>query len=463
MREALLPAFAGTDAGVDPGAKMETLLLSLSLGGLPLSRIVSDALKSFDRQQPGGSPPLGSASKRGAPPLKGVANGGRGSGGSSSSGGSAGGEGSDLNFPAGSFLPAGDARVFAALARRISHSEEGGEAGTSGVSVEAGAGPGTGVGTGLGAGAIVRQIVSQLDLALNHGPPGGVATMAMFGGGCLRRTLQEEALLLSAGLRLASRACLGLLVASTAGSGAVRARMEVGVGAEAGAGAGAVAGHPEAKEGGEGGGAGGGGRSRAGGAAAAAASSSRQAFEALADVFRRPFLLRLACPLSGEAAAAGVEAGALEAHRGGDSEQGVRSFDLGELACADMAALLVAAVAAEEGSDAADASATSASTGRRRRRRGAGAGIAAEAARPFLERLCRWVGGSASVAFFLYQYVLTLMRGIPLEYCARAVFKYRAQRRCARSQRQTSISRASACHPTPLRAWNRHTPVRAPL
>ncbi|CAM9692968.1 unnamed protein product [Laminaria digitata] len=276
-------AGAGASAGADAGAKIETLLLSLE--SLPLPRLVADALTA------------------------GVAHGGRRSGGGSGGGGSGGGgEDSDMNYlSAETFLPAADARVFAALARRISR----GEAITSGgVSTEAVAVAGAGARVGAGgAGAVVRQIVSQLDLALNRGPLGTTTTT----------TTTEEALFLSTGLRLAAGACLGLVTS------------------------------------------------------AASAAPSRRAFEALADVFRRPFFLSLACPLSGGTAAS-IKAGTLEVQRGDNNEEeeyGRRLFHLGEVACADMAALLVSAVAIEEGTDTT------------------GAGVAAEAARPFLDRLCR--------------------------------------------------------------------------
>lgn len=70
--------------------------------------------------------------------------------------------------------------------------------------------------------------------------------------------------------------------------------------------------------------------------------------------------------------------------------------------------------------------------------------------------------------FFLYQCVLTLMRGIPPESCvcarARSSSIDAAQRRCASSQRQTSgFLRVGLAPHAPARVLNRHTPVRASM
>ncbi|CAM9715239.1 unnamed protein product, partial [Ectocarpus sp. 4 AP-2014] len=120
----------------------------------------------------------------------------------------------------------------------------------------------------------------------------------------------EEALLLSTGLRLVAGACLELVSSGTPSSSAAR--------------------------------------------------------KALANVFRRPFLLRLACPLSAEGPAAGT--GTDEVETAGEVEE----KSLSEVACGDLSALVVAVAAAEEEEEEEE-----------------GGGVVAGAAAPFLERLCR--------------------------------------------------------------------------
>lgn len=195
------------------------------------------------------------------------------------------------------------------------------------------------------AAAAVRQAVSRLDLALrSNGSPSSVvsateeASAAVAGEG-------QEALLLSAGLRLVAGACLGL-VDSASGPGF-------------------------------------------------SSASSRSAFGVLGDVFRRPFLLDLACPLSdgvisasGAATAGSPGAACDEAasetmlhdddmeEDDGDGDGGERGvgrrtpISLREIACTGLSALVVSAAAVEDQAE------------------GAGGGVA-RAAAPFLEGLCR--------------------------------------------------------------------------
>lgn len=224
------------------GPDAAELELLLSLPGLPLLRLIGDALTTLG----------------------------------SSGGGSSGSEDNDAANASPTsnthLLPCSNGRVFDVLARRI-----------------AAAGQGEAV-------AAVRQVVSRLDLALDSAAMGASSATT------------EEALLLSTGLRLVAGACLGLVSTGTPCSSAAR--------------------------------------------------------EAVANVFRRPFLLRLACPLSAEVAAAGTGRGEME--RSGEGED----KPLSEMACGDLSALVVAGAAAEE-------------------EEGGGGEVIAGAAAPFLERLCR--------------------------------------------------------------------------
>lgn len=192
--------------------------------------------------------------------------------------------------------------------------------------------------------AAVRQIVSRLDLALNHNDPPASNAELQEASEEDTAAWEMEALLMTTGLRLAAGACLNLVVASASSSSS----------------------NP---------------------------LSSRRAHGALSDVFRRPFLLRLACPISSKGsgvakpavstitarfpnsvAAVGKGEMVVEAAAGamdGTGGRGTpRALSLGEVACTDMAAMVVAAASAEGEA-------------------GGGGGLVADATAPFLERLCR--------------------------------------------------------------------------
>ncbi|CAN0203319.1 unnamed protein product, partial [Scytosiphon promiscuus] len=107
------------------------------------------------------------------------------------------------------------------------------------------------------------------------------------------------------------------------------------------------------------------------------------AHDALSDVFRRPFLLRVACPLPSERTGRRTKLALSGTAR---SAGNGCSRSLGEVACTDMAALVVAGAAAEE-----EAGGIARGGGGRGRRR-----VVADATGPFLERLCRAIADAVS-------------------------------------------------------------------
>lgn len=378
----------GAPADGDDDAVMPMQRL-LSLPSLPLPRLLSDAFTVLGgdelREVLGGSA-FSDANETAGPSPAGYKRTGRTQGGAWSS----------------SLLPAADDRVFHALCLGIFS-----------------ASPAT-------AGAAVRQIVSQIDLTLNYhvaatataidpdsssGLSGGpsflaaaetqsssraTATGTRTGRWSPNRREVEEVEMLSLGIRLAARGCLGLFGLNLGGN--IVAATAVVRTAEKGL---AIQEDTYGDEG------------RKATEPVHAASQSQIA-DALADVFHRPFLLRLACPLTsrrvetavtevtemvvGEVSPQVVAAGAKTQHfllgkhsvnadnddYGGEEEDCELRADLGEVVCTELSALVVAARAAEEGALAESG----------------GIGLVADAAAPFLERLCRYF---FLVVFFLLQ------------------------------------------------------------
>lgn len=277
------------------------------------------------------------------------------------------------------FLPVANDRVLEALSCRVHDSSDGG--------------------------AIVRQIISHVDLALRnrvhslsrscakdtaevgvgaHLVQGGDGTHASPATGEETSTLSLP--LLSAGLRLAADACLGLFALSR-GENSPPSPTARAVGG--------------------------------GQLATPPALSHCRVRDALGDVFGRPFLLRLACPLLSEATALASEgvtaAVALPAAvassvasavadnapretngAGGDvsdDEPWTPLSKLRRMACAEMSALVVAAASAEEDFSAASVETIEKKKGEDRAHPSGAprrtVGIVTEAAAPFLDRLCR--------------------------------------------------------------------------
>lgn len=249
------------------------------------------------------------------------------------------------------FLPAANARVFGALVRIL-------------------CGPAM---KSARAAASVRQIISHLDLFVDRRP---LRTAAA-------KENRVEVSLFSTGMRLVAEACLGLLAVDRVDVPVGDKELPVERGVENASGVSNV---------------------DNGGREAAAERPSwrtrrRYAFGALVDVFRRPFLLRLACPAcfdktggsneSAVSAARGRAVAKAETETlnmktstfGGGRLAHPFSSSLGEVACTEMSALLVAAATAADTFEEAVM-----------RREGGDerciSGFVAEAAEPFLEGLC---------------------------------------------------------------------------
>lgn len=217
------------------------------------------------------------------------------------------------------FLPAANEGVFSALIRILSGPEM----------------------KPARAASAVRQIISHLDLFLDRRPLGTAAA----------KENRPGVSLFSTGMRLVSAACLGLLAVDRVDVPVGDRELPVERGVENSSGVSNVD-NSESE-------------------AAADRPSWRirrsYAFGALADVFRRPFLLRLACPacfdksggsnkseVSVEAVAAGQTKAETEKSKTKTStcSRGRLahhySSSLGEVACTEMSALLVAAAAAAD-------------------------------------------------------------------------------------------------------------------
>lgn len=236
--------------------------------------------------------------------------------------------------------------------------------------------------------AAVRQIISHLDLFLDRRPLGAAAAAGA-------KEKRAGVSLFSTGIRLVAATCLGLLAVDGIDVPVGDEEVALERGAEN---ASRVANESESLE------------SVLqydvdnGGSKAAVEQPSwrtrrRYAFEALVDVFRRPFLLRLACPTcfdSGStvsAAAGGIRGGAVAKAEtetalkmktstcGGSKLAHPFSPSLGEVSCTEISALLEAAEAAADTFEEAVM-----------RREGGNErfkpGFVAEAAAPFLEGLC---------------------------------------------------------------------------
>ena len=297
-------------------------------------------------------------------------------------------------------LPAADKRVFNALVRRVS---------------------GHAVASAASKAAAVRQIVSILDLSLDRPFPGpsrdvirdgrvsktadsGADTGADIGTGTARSRHRKEAasVLLSTGIRLAAAACLGLLAADGVDGGVREERAgdvkAVGVmDVEKAKAEGKVDDDMDKME----------SRTSRGSVPSRSEGETkgwrdrrgwrRHAFDALADVFGRPFLLRLAlCPprfdRSSGFTAEASEAGKSRTFCGGKDLPlpSPPLPSLSEVACTELSALVVASASA------AAAASAEASVG------GMGMGMnmtasdgadhgdafVADAAAPFLEGLC---------------------------------------------------------------------------
>lgn len=352
-----IPTLTGTgapDAAAAHAAEdVEPLLRLLSLPIVPLPRLLADAFAVV----PGGRVVAGESTKGGKTTSTRRSR--------ETERQHSGVDGTDAGGPL--LLPAVDERVFSALVGRLTRI--GGEGLTAAEAV-----------------AAVRQIVSQVDIALGGSRlesargqvPATVEAKNCGGpisdGGALFRRREDDMLLLSTGIQLAARACLGIVSLGARIGGAAAAAVDVGEDEteqtpEQQLFSGSTEDSSKAQ-----------GRKPGEGAALirptpAYHDSWRASFAVLADIFRRPFLIRLACPLSDHDR---------RIPNGTSAGDGQRGLSPGEVICTDLSALLVAAVAAEE-----DTVAEMGNSPGRMTHKSEGRGVVARAAAPFLERLCR--------------------------------------------------------------------------